>query len=64
MRRKLIIYCYFFPDYGDVSGLPDPFSGEVVDSSGGQRWARSNGKNILGVGSSHCYGGSFFLCVC
>ena len=37
MRWKLIIYCYIFPDYGDVSGLPDPFSGEVVDSSGGQK---------------------------
>ena len=28
---------FLFPDYGDVSGPPDPFSGEVVDNSGGQK---------------------------
>ena len=27
-------FVLFFTDYGDVSGLPDPFSHEVVDNGG------------------------------
>mgnify|MGYP006864277654 CR=1 FL=1 len=33
-----ILFFHFAADYGDVSGLPDPFHGtEVVDNSGGQK---------------------------